>query len=578
MNRIGIRSEEKHWDSRASVSPKDICRLPSAIDILFQSDGERRPPFKPRVFSDDELLKTRDDDGARASIVQSLEDCAVIIGTKEIKEVFVALTETEATGLLGIAPQLAKEVSYFDFDAGLGLARLTDFLRDSEKELLLYLCKESAFEEKIRRLIEKQDGLIAAGKTYLFFTHTHKGQAYNMRMLRRLMDLNCTLLDYELLTEMTSSGPKRTVAYGPWAGIVGVLETLFAYGQHLESHAGMANPFTRIHSESCYDAAACEFKSLQAIRSTLSLIAGEVAEGKAPLPVIIGVSGFRGEAGGGILTVLEDSGLPTQVMSQEEFGALTRGEFVPDRRIIYLVKLDYDALYRPRPGVDLPGLSIRQAIQAGKGHLLESNADRFFPYLSIFLNCIFWNRTSPRILSNSYLKQLFHTLGQAPALPVIGDISCDPSGSIECCRDTYPNAPAFVWCPDQSEVPISPDFDMKKTRANHKYFDLRKRGFVVMAVTNLPCELPRESSQAFSHDFCQARPELGGKSYIECLAEADFTADFEDCGLPAPLRDAVILYQGRFHRGNKQLQLKDIALAMLESDNLTVDEVLPMVP
>ncbi len=60
-------------------------------------------------------------------------------------------------------------------------------------------------------------------------------------------------------------------------------------------------------------------------------------------------------------------------------------------------------------------------------------------------------------------------------------------------------------------------------------------GITVMAVDNLPCELPRESSTEFSHVL---------KGLVPGFLQADLSQDFNHCNLPAPLKKAVILYKG----------------------------------
>ena len=73
---------------------------------------------------------------------------------------------------------------------------------------------------------------LLAGKIYLFFSHTTKGQAYNMPMLRRLMELGCTLIDYERITDERD---KRLIFFGRHAGYAGMIDTLWALGRRLES-------------------------------------------------------------------------------------------------------------------------------------------------------------------------------------------------------------------------------------------------------------------------------------------------------------------------------------------------------
>jgi len=70
-------------------------------------------------------------------------------------------------------------------------------------------------------------------------------------------------------------------------------------------------------------------------------------------------------------------------------------------------------------------------------------------------------------------------------------------------------------------------------------------GPAVMAVDNLPCELPRESSETFSRVL---------KQYIPRITTADYQGLFEDCRLPPEIKKAVIVYQGRLTRDYQYLE------------------------
>jgi hypothetical protein len=66
-----------------------------------------------------------------------------------------------------------------------------------------------------------------------------------------------------------------------------------------------------------------------------------------------------------------------------------------------------------------------------------------------------------------------------------------------------------------------------------------------MAVGNLPAELPREASMTFSTAL---------KPFIPDLAKLNLQGSFEDAKLPAPIREAVILWQGEFTPKYKYMQ------------------------
>ena len=71
---------------------------------------------------------------------------------------------------------------------------------------------------------------LPANKACVFFSHTIKGQKYNMPMLQSILDKKVTLLDYEKVTD--ASG-RRLIFFGPYAGLAGTINALWLLGQRL---------------------------------------------------------------------------------------------------------------------------------------------------------------------------------------------------------------------------------------------------------------------------------------------------------------------------------------------------------
>jgi alpha-aminoadipic semialdehyde synthase len=110
--------------------------------------------------------------------------------------------------------------------------------------------------------------------------------------------------------------------------------------------------------------------------------------------------------------------------------------------------------------------------------------------------------------------------GRQPRLRVIGDISCDVGGSIECTvKATEPGNPVYVYEPATGKV--------------RDGFD--GHGPVMMAVDILPAEIPRESSIDFSHVL---------KQFLPHLARVDLSKRFAEVSLPQELQRAVVVYRG----------------------------------
>jgi len=106
-------------------------------------------------------------------------------------------------------------------------------------------------------------------------------------------------------------------------------------------------------------------------------------------------------------------------------------------------------------------------------------------------------------------------------LTIVGDISVDVNGGIQpTYKVTTPDQPVYVYDPK------------KET-----YIDgFRGEGLVIMAVDNLPCELPKDSSKAFSEILWHFIPDI---------VQADYTGSFENLNLPSEIKNAIILYQGK---------------------------------
>jgi len=147
--------------------------------------------------------------------------------------------------------------------------------------------------------------------------------------------------------------------------------------------------------------------------------------------------------------------------------------------------------------------------------------EKHLPFLTALVNAIFWSPRFPRFVTKKFLKTLWAG-PVAPRLRIIGDFSCDIQGGIECTlRCTSPGDPLFTY-----------DVDSEEARDG-----FRGRGPAVLAVENLPAEIPLESSVFFSEVL---RP------FIPALAAADFSGEFAGLDLPLPLKKAVILHRGRF--------------------------------
>lgn len=347
------------------------------------------------------------------------------------------------------------------------------------------------------------------GKTYIFYAHVIKGQAHNMPMLRRMLELKCQLIDYERVTDEKGG---RLLFFGRYAGIAGLIDSLWALGERLRWE-GVSNPFTEIKP-------AHHYRNLEELKREVVRAARRIAEeGFDPslTPFVCGITGY-GNVSKGVQEILDL--LPIREVSPEDLPALPKAPYV-----IYKVVFKEEDMFEPSS----EGYNFELQDYYNNPGRYRAKFPKYVPYLTLLMNCIYWDERYPRLVTKEYLKELYS--GKSPPrLRVIGDISCDIEGSVECTvRPTNPDNPIFVYDP----------FTQQATDG------YKGRGPVVMAIDNLPCELPVEASTYFSGLL---------KPFIPQIAEADFSLPFERCRLPQEIKRAVIAYKGELTPAYKYIE------------------------
>jgi alpha-aminoadipic semialdehyde synthase len=342
------------------------------------------------------------------------------------------------------------------------------------------------------------------GKTYVFFAHVIKGQAHNMPMLRRMMEQGCNLIDYEKVTDERG---RRLIFFGWHAGVVSMIESLWALGQRLHWE-GVANPLTGIRHTYGYD-------SLAAARADVRAAGERIQNEGLPneiTPLIVGVAGY-GNVGRGILELLSD--LPTEEIEPADVARVAHDPKASNRRV-------YRVLFKEEHIVAPNDPAARFDVQEYYLHpdRYHSVFEQYLPHLNVLMNSNYWDARYPRLLTKACTRELFGGASR-PRLRVVGDASCDINGSIECTlKVTEPDDPVYVWDPRTGEVTMG----------------VAGAGPVILAVDILPSELPREASEYFSEIL---------EPFIPAIAHADFSVPFEEVDLPSEIARAVILYHGK---------------------------------
>jgi len=305
-----------------------------------------------------------------------------------------------------------------------------------------------------------KDKLIA-DKTYFFFSHTIKKQPYNRDLLREVLKRNVTLVDYEVLV---GTDKLRIIGFGRFAGLVGAYNSLLTYGKKY-------GYFDLKPAHQC--------KDFNELKEELSKI-------KIP-PVKIAMTG-SGRVAKGVKEIMEIAGIK-QVTVEEYLK-----NDAPDQPVyVQLFVYDYN---KHKDGKEFE----RQHFYSHPEEY-ENSFKRFIPHTDILISSAYWDPNAPVMFENDDMKS------DDFRIKVIGDITCDIKGSIpSTVRATSIEEPCYDYDPyTESEKPAFSDDKL----------------VTVMAVDNLPSELPVDASRDFGESLVNnVIPHLLGGDEDEIIAKA----------------------------------------------------------
>jgi hypothetical protein len=287
-----------------------------------------------------------------------------------------------------------------------------------------------------------------------------------------------------------------------------MIDTLWALGQRL-AEEGIENPFVGIRQTIHY---ASLVEAKEEIQKVGWAIHNQGVDSSLT-PLVFGFAGY-GHVSLGAQEIFDL--LPFEELAPGEVEGLIKKREKDGKKVYKTVFKEKDMV---EPGPGRRGFDLQDYYRNPQDY--RPVLDRYLPHLTVLVNAIYWAPQYPRFVTKDFLKTLWRG-PRAPRLRVIGDISCDVDGSVECTvRCTDPAHPVFT-------------FDLEKDEAITGFSG---KGPTVMAVDNLPAEISLESSVFFSQTL---------KPFIPGLIDADFRTDFPSCRLPAPLKRAVILFRGEF--------------------------------
>ncbi|HQA86302.1 MAG TPA: bifunctional lysine ketoglutarate reductase /saccharopine dehydrogenase family protein [Bacteroidales bacterium] len=391
-------------------------------------------------------------------------------------------------------------------------------IKKHQLEIQVLPCKKRIFkdEEYINagcKLVEKltepkvifgikeiPESFFEEGKTYAFFSHTIKGQPYNMPMLKQMMKMKCNLIDYERVVDDNN---RRLIFFGKFAGLAGMINSLWAYGLRL-SEFGIDSPFKTLKQTHNYS-------SLEEAKEEIKKVGEKIKTNGLPTsisPLIIGLTGY-GNVSKGAQEIIDL--LPVKEITPEELLDFRSKTY--DNRTVYKVIFKEEHLYKTKDNSPF----ILSHFFANPAEY-SANFEQYIPHLTILMNCIYWDSKAEKLVTKKYLQENWKNPNFY--LSVIGDITCDPNGSIEATHEGTPiENPIFIYHPETQK----PTFGHKGD------------GVLIMAVDILPSELPRESSYVFADAL---------EPFVYDIVTCDYGQPYEKLKLPAPIKRALILQNG----------------------------------
>ena len=283
---------------------------------------------------------------------------------------------------------------------------------------------------------------LIANKTYFFFSHTIKEQEYNRDLLLKMISLNISMIDYEVLK---SSNGNRLLGFGRFAGIVGAYNAFLTYG--LKSKKYSLKPAYK-----CVDRIEMEQElSNIKLNSERFIITG------------------KGRVGLGILEIFNL--LDIKEISKVDFLTKT---------------FDYPVFV----SLDTMDYNIRKDNLSGDFNhfiknpsLYNSSFMKFVKNSDVFIAGHYYGSGSPFLFNRNDVKSFDFNLS------VVADVSCDIDGPVATTiRPSTISKPIYGYNPETEK---EDDF-------------LKENVIAVMAVDNLPCELPKDSSEDFGVNLIES--------------------------------------------------------------------------
>lgn len=281
--------------------------------------------------------------------------------------------------------------------------------------------------------------LLIPEKTYMIFSHTIKKQHHNQNMLRAVLEKKIRLIDYECLK---NEHGKRIIAFGRWAGIVGAYNTIRIIGERTRR-------FNLLPMYQCHN-----FAEAQKEFHKLDL---------PPYKIVLSGDGRVSEGAAFLMDVMKIRKVDPHSFVYKEFN-----------EVVYTQLSSKDMYYRDGD----------ETFNSGHYHAHpEQYKSCFYPFTKaadVFINGIYWDERIPVFFTQQQMCE------KDFSIKIIGDITCDisPNASVP---STIHNS--TITNPVYGYNPL--------TGAECDPYQLNS--IDIMAIDNLPNELPRDASEDFGN-------------------------------------------------------------------------------
>merc|ERR1719489_331066 len=318
--------------------------------------------------------------------------------------------------------------------------------------------------------------LLIPDTTYAFFSHTIKAQEANMPLLDAMLEKRIRLIDYEMMKDEKGM---RTVAFGKYAGIAGMIDILHGLGLRLLAlghhtpfmHIGLAHNYRNSHH------------ARQGIRDAgYEISLDMMPKSIGPLTFVFTGSGNVSQGAQEIFQELPHEYVPPNMLQKVALHG--------DTNKLYACEISRRDQFERRIG----GGYNEEEFLEHPDRYISTFAHKYAPYSSVIVNGIYWSPQTPRLLNIPDAKNLISpantpwipTSPGSPNLPsrliALSDISADPGGSIQFMNEC---------------TSIDEPFCLYDAEQNKDKKSFNGPGVLICSIDNMPTQLPREATDFF---------------------------------------------------------------------------------